>query len=379
MDYKLTEEQAMLKSMASDFLKNKFTKPVLKDIIAAEPGQPPEPELYKEMAGLGWMGLIIPETFGGSGNSFLDLAVLLEEMGRACIPSAFFASVLLGAYPILEAGSDAQKKQYLPLISSGTIRFTAAILENDGLFAADSIKTTAKPVSDGFIMEGVKMFVPSAKTADFILCAARSGKNSAAEKEIDLFIVDAKSPGLEINALNTLDGGKQCEVIFNKVKVPAGNILGKSGAGWELVSNTFRRAAVASCCDILGSLQQILDMTVQYVKDRKQFDQPIGKFQIIQHYCAEMATDIEGLRYSAYRAAWALSEGQAAEMETAVARTWAAQTGEKVLAFAHQIHGAIGVTIDHDLQYYTKHFKTAAQLWGDEDSYREKVAEGMGL
>jgi alkylation response protein AidB-like acyl-CoA dehydrogenase len=300
-------------------------------------------------------------------------------MGHACVPAPFFSTVMLGAYPLLDSGTEDQKREYLPRIASGAARFTMSVIETDGRYEAQSIRTKATPAGSDFIIEGTKLFVPSAAAADRILCVARTADKAGPEDGITVFIVDAKSPGIKTTLLKTIDNEKIYEVSFNKVRVSADDILGRKDGGWELVRRTVKRAAVAVCCDILGVLQQVLDMTVQYAKDRKQFDQPIGKFQIVQHYCADMAADIDGLKYVTYRAAWISNESQPSDLDTGTAKVWAVQAGERVLALAHQIHGAIGVTIDHDLQYYTKRFKAASAMYGDEDFYREKVAVEMGL
>jgi len=377
MDLKLKEEQEMLKTMARDFLTNKFPKTVIKEIQADEKGY--SMPLWKEMADLGWQGLIIPEKYGGNGMTFQDLSILLEEMGRACMPGPFFATVILGAYPIMENGTEDQKEKYLPGIASGKFIFTMAINELDGQYDAASIECEANPDGNDFILNGTKLFVPYAHVADYIICVARTGKSADPESNISIFIVDAGSSGINTTVLKTIDNEKLCEVVFNNVRVPRENLLGEINRGWKYVEKVIERAALAKCCEILGAMQSALEMTVQYAKDRKQFDQPIGKFQIIQHYCANMFTDVEGLKYVTYQAVWLQSEGLPSMRETSIAKAWANEASDRVMALAHQIHGAIGVTIDHDLQYYTKRIKAATLSFGDSHYHREIVASQMGL
>ena len=377
MNLKLSEEQEMLRTMAKDFLTNKYPKTVVKEIQAGEKGY--SPDLWKEMAELGWQGLVIPDKYGGNGMTFQDLSILLEEMGRACLPAPFFATVLLGAYPIIEAGTEEQKQEYLSKIAGGKAILTLALNEADGQYDAASITVKAVADKDDYIISGTKMFVPSANVADYILCVTRTVSKANPEDGITIFIVDAKSPGIKMNVLKTIDNEKLCEVVFDKVRVPKQNILGKLDEGWGEVKKIIERAAVAKCSDMVGSLQQALDMTVQYAKDRKQFDQPIGKFQIIQHYCTYIATDVEGLRYVTNQAVWLKSEGLPCAREVSIAKAWAGEASDRVMALAHQVHGAIGVTIDHDLQYYTKRIKAAVPTFGDGDYHREIVAQDMGL
>lgn len=377
MDFNFTEEQEMLKTMARDFLTDKCPKTLVREMEEDEKGYPPE--LWREMAELGWMGLVIPEEYGGSGMTFLDLAVLLEEIAKACLPGPFFSTVVLGGLPILNAGSDEQKQEYLPKIASGEAIFTLALTEASAVYDASSIAVKATADGDSYIINGTKLFVPDAHIADYILCVARTGKQADAEKGITVFIVDAKSPGISHTVLKTMAADKLCEVVFDKVKVPAANILGKPDQGWEVVQKIIEQAAVAKCCTIVGAMQQALDMTVDYTKERVQYDHPIGSFQIIQHYCANMATDVDGSRFSTYQAAWKINEGLPCTKEVAIAKAYTGEAFERVIRLAHQIHGAIGCTIDHDLQFYTKRGKAAALSFGNGDFYREIVAQEMGL
>ncbi len=377
MDLALSEEQEMVKKMARDFLTDKFPKTVVKEIEESELGY--SPELWREMAELGWMGLALPEKYGGGDMSFLDLAVLLEEMGRACLPGPYFSTVVLGGLTILDAGSEEQKQEYLPKIASGEAIFTLALTESSARYDAAAIKAEAAADKDAYILNGTKLFVPDAHIADYMLVIARTDEKSKGEEGITIFMVDAKSPGISHTVLKTIANDKLCEVVFNQVKVPKENVLGQLNQGWSVVQKIIQRAAVAKCCEMVGCIQQALDMTVDYAKERKQYDRPIGSFQVIQHYCADMATDVDGTRLSTYQTAWMLSEGLPCTKEVAIAKAWAGEACQRVMALAHQIHGAIGVTIDHDLQYYTRRAKAAEVSFGDANFYREIVAQEMGL
>jgi len=377
MNLALSEEQEMLKNMARDFLTDKLPKTVVKEIEQSERGY--SPELWKEMAGLGWMGVPFPEKYGGGDMSFLDLAVLLEEMGRACLPGPYFSTVVLGGLTILDIGSEEQKQEYLPKIASGEAIFTLALTEPSARYDAAAIQTKATADKDAYVLDGTKLFVPDAHIADYMLVVARSDEKSKGERGITIFIVDGKSPGISCTVLKTIANDKLCEVVFDRVKVPKENILGELNQGWNAVQGIIQRAAAAKCCEMVGCIQQALDMTVSYAKERKQYDRPIGSFQVIQHYCADMATDVDGTRLSTYQAAWMLSEGLPCTKEIAIAKAWAGEACQRVMALAHQIHGAIGVTIDHDLQYYTRRAKAAEVSFGDANFYREIVAQEMGL
>lgn len=377
MDFSFSEEQEMLKKSARDFLDEKCKKTVVKAMEKDEKGYPPE--LWKEMADLGWLGLCFPENFNGSGMSFLDLSVLLEENGRACLPGPFFSSVVLGGLTILDAGNDSQKQAYLSGIARGEILATMAVTESDARYYAGLIKTKAEKSGADYVINGTKTFVPDAHVADIIICAARTRQDGDAESGLSVFVVNTKSSGITIHPLKTISGDKQFEVVFKNVRVSADRLLGTADEGWTIVKRAIERAAVARCCEMVGNMQKVLEMTVTYASDRKQFGKPIGSFQAVQHHLANMASDVDGARFSTYQAAWHISEGMPAATEVAVAKAWMNEAFGRVITLAHQVHGAIGCTLDHDLQYYTKRGKQGELSYGDAEYYREIVAQGMGL
>jgi len=378
MNLTLSEEQEMLKKSARDFLTEKCPKKLIKEMEESETGY--SAELWQEMAELGWMGLAFPEKYGGGGMTFLDLSVLLEEMGRACLPGPFFSTVVLGGLPILDVGSEEQKQEYLPKLARGEKIFTLALTE-PGYQNYDVASIAVKATCDNsdYVINGSKMFVPDAHIADYLLCIARIKEQAEHEEGSTIFLVDAKNPGIDYTVLKTIAGDKLCEVVFDQVRVPRDNILGQVNQGWREVQKTIQRAAVAKCCEMIGNIQQVLEMTLDYAKERKQFGRPIGSFQIIQHYCADMATDVDGARFSTYQAAWMLSEGLPCTKEVAIAKAWVGEASQRVITSAHQIHGAIGVTMEHDLHFYTRRAKASELTFGDANFYREIVAQEMGL
>ncbi len=375
MDFNYTEEQDMLRTMARDFLTDKCPKTLVKELEESEKGY--SPELWKEMVELGWMGLIIPEACGGTEMNFLDLAVVLEEIGKACLPGPYFSTVVLGSIPIMKYGNEEQKQEYLTKIAAGEAIFSFAIAEEGGTYNADAINLSAKESGGSYTLNGTKLFVPDANVADYLLCAARTGEGS--ENGLTVFIVDMKSAGITVNPLTTMAKDKLCEVIFENVSVPAENILGKAGQGCEIVKYAVEYAAVGKCCTMVGAMQQSLDLTVDYAKERSQYGKHIGSFQVIQHYCANMSIDVDGTRFATYEAAWKLTNGMPATKDAAIAKTFANEAFERVSTLAHQIHGAIGCTIDHELHYSTRTGKAAALSFGSGDYYREIVACEIGL
>jgi alkylation response protein AidB-like acyl-CoA dehydrogenase len=377
VDPRLSEEEEILRKSARDFLTDKCPKTLVREMEKDEKGY--SPQLWKEIADLGWLGLIFPEKYGGGGMSFLDLAILLEEMGRALFPGPFFSTVLLGGLPILDIGTDEQKEKYLPEIISGKAIFTMALTEPVGGYTAASIKVKATAANNDYVINGTKLFVPDASVADYILCVARTDDKAKAEDGISIFIIDAKSPGIKITVLDTIAKDKQCEVIFDNVKVPKENILGELNQGWSEIQKTIERAAVAKCCEMVGGMQAVLDMTIPYVKERIQFDVPVGVFQAVQHHCVYMLVGVEGSRAAAYDAAWRISTGRPYSSEAAITKAWVSDAYQSVVALGTQAHGGVSIIEDHDLPLYFRRAKAAELAFGDARFHRKTVARNLGF
>jgi len=377
MDLAFTEEQEMLRKSARDFLANKCPKTLVREMEQDERGY--SPELWKEMAELGWLGLPFPEKYGGGGFNFLDLVVLVEEMGRACLPGPFLSTVVLGGLSVLEWGTEEQKRQILPKICKGEAILTLALTEPCARYNAASIETSATLEGDDYIISGTKLFVPDAHIADWVICVTRTAETSDPEEGITLFIIDAKSPGISTVLLSTIAGDKQCELTLEKVRVPQKNMLGERGGGWGMLQRIIEWAALAKCAEMVGGDQQVMEMTTDYAKERIQFGRPIGSFQIIQHYLADMSIDVDSARVTLYKAAWKLSEGLPCTNEISVAKGWISEAYRRVVTQAHQIHGAIGFTREHDLELYFRRAKAGELFFGDADYHREVVAQQLGL
>lgn len=377
MDFDLTVEQKLLQESARDFLSRECPRERVREF--EETGEAYPPELWRKMAGLGWMGLIIPEEYGGSGGSFLDLTVLFEVMGFNICPGPFFSTVVLGALPVLAAGSEAQKKAILPAIARGEHLMTMALAEPDSDGDASSIMAGATPAGDGFRLNGIKLFVPYGEHADSILWVGRTGHGENAGDGITVFVVKNGAPGITKTGLKTLVRDRQCELLFKDVRVPKDSVLGKSDLGWPVVENTLEKASVVLCAEMIGGAQAVLEMSLRYARERVQFNHPIGSFQAIQHYLADMWMDIHGSRYLLYKAAWKISEGMEAGMEAAMAKARIGEAFRRVTLQGHQIFGGIGFTKEHDMHLYHKRSMTGDLQLGHGDVHRERVAVRLGL
>jgi alkylation response protein AidB-like acyl-CoA dehydrogenase len=371
MNLQWNEEQEMIRKMARDFGESEVSKALVRQMESDERGFPES--LWKKMADLGWMGLPFPEEYGGSGAGFVDLLVLLEEMGRACIPGPFFSTVLLAGMSIWEGGREEQKKEFLPRIARGDQIATLALTEPDPGFEPSDVKAQAVLEKNHYRLNGTKLFVPDAHIADQIICVARTAEG------ITLLLADSRSEGIGITPLKTISGEKECEVVFRDVKIPERNVLGSAGKGWDAVDQVLLRARIAKSAAIVGMAGKMLDMTVEHAKQRVQFGRPIGSLQIIQTYCAQMMTEVETSRLMAYKAGWMVDRRIPCVKEASIAKGWASSASRRVAAFAQQIHGAIGFTGEYDLGLYYKRLKAAELALGEEEWHKERVARAMTL
>ena len=370
MDMGLSEIQQMLKNSAREFLAQESPLTLVREMEDDDRGF--TEELWRQAASLGWTGIPFPEQYGGTGGSFLDLAVLIEEMGRALLPGPYFATVVLGGLTVLDAGSEQQKDYILPGVCAGATRLTLALTEPSATTAAWGVTTTADAAGDGYVINGVKLFVPDAHAADIIIVAARTAAaGDDPEDGITLFFVPADADGVAIEQISTIGGERLCEVRLDGVAMPSESVLGEIGKGWPIIERALARATAAHCVQMVGGADAVLEMTVDYVKQRTQFGRPVGSFQAVQHHCANMATDVEGARQIAYQAAWAISEGMPARREVAMAKAWCSSAYQRVCSLGHQCHGAIGFTMEHNLQLYTRRAKVQELSYGNAYDHKE--------
>ncbi len=371
MDFGLSEQQEMLKKTARDFFIKELPRTLVKELAQDPKGYPPE--LWKKMADLGWTGLVLPEEYGGSGATFLDLTILLEEMGRACLPGPFLSTVVLGALTIMDVGSEEQKKSILPKVAEGELVLTLAMAEPHAIYRGDFFEVEAKHVGHHYTITGTKLFVPDAHVADYIIVAAKT------KGGITLFLVDAKSQGVHCKLLPAMAGERQCEVRFDGVKLTKADMLGAVNRGQDYLERIMHRAAVAKCAEMLGGAEQVMEMSVQYAKDRVAFGRPIGSYQAIQHHCANMLNDLDGCRCMTRRAAWMVSEGLPCAMEVSLAKAWVGQACHRMTCLGHEIHGAIAFQHDHDMHLYFKQAVVGEAAFGSSGHHGEVVAKELGL
>jgi alkylation response protein AidB-like acyl-CoA dehydrogenase len=378
MDFGFSEEQEMLRKSARDFLAKESPMTYVRQMMDDDRGF--RDDQWKKMAELGWLGLILPEEHGGAGLDFVDMIVVLEEMGRVVLPGPFFSTAILGGVALVDGGSAAQKQEFLPRLASGDLRVTLAQLEPSGRWDADGIQLEAKAAGGGYRLSGTKLFVPDAHTSDLLIVAGRAPGSKGTEG-LSLFLVDAKAPGVTMTLLKTMDQTRKlCEVVLKDVAVPAERVLGKPGEGWKRLDRIVDRGKVGLCAEMCGGAQKVLDMSVEYAKVREQFGRPIGSFQAIQHKCANMLVEVESSKSAAYYAAWAVANDVAeAPLAAAMAKAYCSDAYRHTAGEGIQIHGGIGFTWEHDMHIYFKRAKSSEVTFGDATWNREIVAQLIGL
>ena len=370
MNFAFSEEQEQLRQFVRSFLEDKSPESAVREQMETEKGY--DEAVWSQMAEqLGLQSMIIPEEFGGQGYGFVELGVVLEEMGRALLCAPFFSGVM-AATALLNSGDDDAKKAHLPGIASGETIATVAFTEENGRWDDSGITMEASASDGAHTISGTKSFVIDGHIANLILVAARSGSG------VSLFAVDGDASGISREALATMDQTrKQARLTFDNT--PA-TLVGAEGSGWETLSTMLDLAAVALAAEQVGGAQFVLDMAVQYAKDRIQFGRPIGSFQAIKHKCADMLLEVESAKSAAYYAMWCASEmNDELPSVASLAKAYCSDAYFHAAAENIQIHGGIGFTWEHPAHLYFKRAKSSELMFGDPSYHRELLAQRIGL
>jgi alkylation response protein AidB-like acyl-CoA dehydrogenase len=371
VNFAFSEEQEELRNIVRQFLEAKSPESAVREQMETERGF--DDGVWKQMAEqLGLQSLIIPEDFGGQGFGYVELIVVLEEMGRYLLCSPYFSTVVLASNALLQSGDDAAKKEYLPGIAAGETIATLAFTEPNGRWDESGIEATATNDGGTWKISGTKSFVLDGHTADLILVAARTGKG------VSLFAVNGDAAGLTRTALSTMDQTrKQAKLELDGVEA---RLVGEEGAGWGTLSTVLDLAAVGLAAEQVGGAQRCLDMSVEYAKVRVQFGRPIGSFQAIKHKCADMLLEVESAKSAAYYAGWCASEmNDELPSVASLAKAYCSDAYFHAAAENIQIHGGIGFTWEHPAHLYFKRAKSSELLFGDPTYHRELLAQRIGI
>lgn len=374
MDFGLNETQELIRSSAAEYLSDRSPSDFVRAMATDERGY--TDDFWREIGELGWLGLIVPEEYGGSGMDMSDMAVLLGEWGTALAPGPLVESAIVSASAISEFGSDTQKADWLPSIATGEMVAVPSLVGMDGSTDPNAMGVRASETSNGWVISGTSRFVPYGNSADLVLIPAET------DAGMTVFAVPVKSAEGTVNVIRVkmASGAPACDIEMNEVVVPKSATLGEAGGGADVVNHMMLYGAAARATQMVGAGSAVTDRTIEYVKERRQFGRPIGAFQVIQHYMADMATKVKSAKHLADRAAWSLSadvDGAMASRIVSQAK-WSANTlMHDIVWKAHQSHGAIGFTWEHDLHLYTRRVLSWRADFGDSDSHIENLGRTL--
>jgi alkylation response protein AidB-like acyl-CoA dehydrogenase len=371
VDWIYSEEQEALRATVRRFLDDRSPAAEVRRVMASELGY--DPVVWRQMAEqLGLQGLAIPEEYGGAGFSWVEVGIVLGEMGRTLLPSPYFATVALAANVLLACGDETAKKDLLPGIASGEVIATVALTESSGSWDPAAVRMTARRDGDRYLLDGVKTFVLDGQIADLILVVARTGAG------LSLFAVDSDVLGLSRMPLTTLDGTRrQSRLTF--AGLPA-RLVGVDGGAGTGLDRALDRAAAVLAAEQIGGAEWCLNTSVDYAKQRVQFGRPIGSFQAVKHKLADMFTDIELAKSAAQYAVWqSAADSDELAVAAGIAKAYASDAFWQAAVESIQTHGGIGFTWEHDLHLYFKRAKTSQILLGHPNYHRERIAQRIGL
>lgn len=374
MDIKLNEDQLEIARQARRFCENESPMDYVRAMFEDQKGY--TDEVWTKIVEMGWTAMNIPEAYDGIEMELMDLAVVMEEMGRAVFPGPFFSSAALAAEILAETGSEEQRAKYLTGMAFGSTRGTLALSENESGCDLNYIGLPAAADGDGFKLNGAKITVPDAHTADFLICAARTSGSPDSAQGVTLFLVDLPSEAVKITELTAMDGTrKQCAVEFNDLRLGSEAVVGAVNQGRAPLDKALQRAQVALSAECVGGAQRCMEIATDYSKERVQFDQPIAAFQAIKHMCAQMFVEVESARSLVYWAAWAqdhADENEAA-LAASTAKVYCTDAFRNAASNTVQVLGGTGFTWEHDIHLYLKRAKCSELTLGDQAWHRERV------
>ncbi len=375
MSFTFTEDQKLLSESADRFVLDDYNFEARRKIIGQDGGF--DRNNWKKFAELGWLALPIAEEFGGLGGSTVDTAVLLESLGRGLVVEPYQSCIVLSAGLLQVAGNEEQKRQHLPSIAEGKTLLSFAHIEPTSRFNLCHIRTTATKQGDCFVVDGEKAIVHNAETADYFILSTRTEGDINDENGITLFLVPSNSSGIEMRSYPTIDGLRASEISFNSVKVDKQNVLGELNKAAESIQQVVDRACVLLCAEAAGAMDTAVKLTVDYIKNREQFGQAIGSFQVLQHRAVEMLGAKDFSRALTYRAAGAIDQSNASERMRAVsaAKVEMGRSGKLIGQEGIQLHGGMGMTDDMPIGHFFKRLTMIDAIFGNVDFHRKRFAQ----
>jgi 3-oxocholest-4-en-26-oyl-CoA dehydrogenase beta subunit len=378
IDLAFDADRLLVQQTAGDLFRRRYPPETVRALEEGEPGF--SPDGWREMAGLGWLGITFPEEHGGTGGGFLDLFPVYEEMGRHLVPSPHLDTVAVAGDLLLTAGTDAQRTAFLPAIASGETIVSVAVPEHDGSFDPAGISCTATRRGTDLVVRGTKLLVAYAPSADWFLCAVRTnGSTGDGADGLSVLLVDARTDGITCDLLPNIAGLPLYAVAFDDVAVPADHVVGAVDRGWAALSASATKAAVLQTATIVGAARAVLDMTNQYAKDREQFGGPIGRYQAVQYLVSDILIDLHRTDLLARQAAFRIDAAKPWRREAAMAVAFGKQAAAHVHRQAHEVHAGVAFIVEHDLTLYSRRSKYWENNLGDARHYQEMLATAMLL
>ena len=374
MDFSLTEEQQLLKDSVDRFVRENYEFETRRKTAATSEGF--TDDNWKQMAELGWLAVALPEEFGGIGGGATETMVIMEGFGRGLVLEPFFATVVLGANLIQQAGNDVQKEDLLPKLAEGNLKLCFAYAERQARFDLNDIETKAEKSGGGYTINGAKGVVFGAAAADKIIVAARTSGDTRDTNGITLFIVDSDATGVSRRDYVTNDALRASEIAFENVFVDASAVLGVADNGYSVIERVAEFAIAALCAEAVGCMDVLKEETNEYIKTREQFGQPIGKFQVLQHRMVDILINCEEARSMAYVATAMMDSDDAEERARSVAAA-KAQIGKSARFVGQnsiQMHGGMGMTDEMKVGHYFKRLTMIDLTFGDQDYHTKRFA-----
>jgi len=373
LDLSLTESEEMLKKTALDFMRRDAPKEVVQALQETDTGC--TEEIWQKMAELGWLGVIVPERYGGAENPLTSAGVLLEALGTGPLPGPYFSSGILGSLIVLETGSEEQKEGVLPAIASGEQVLTLALTEPEYGWGPEAVQTAATARNDGYVLDGIKLFTIDAEAATHFVVVARTGKGADPSEGISLFLVERKSDGVSVRRLPGFLSGRTFEVRLDSVRVPREAVLGEVNGGWPGLKRAIDRAIPVLCAYKVGGCQAVFDQTLEYSRTRVQFGQPIGRFQRVQDMIIEMVNHVDAARLTTYEALWKLDTERPATESVHLAKAVTSEAYWEVCTLAHRVFSGVSYSKEHPASFHTRASRALYSYLGDPAYHRWQIAQ----
>ena len=372
LDLRLTESEEMLKKTALDFVRRDAPKEVIQDLQESDTGY--TDELWRKVVEMGWPGLIIPEKYGGFGNSLTSAGVLFEALGTGPLPGPYFSSGILSGLIILEAGTEEQKQRILPAIAKGEQILTLALTEPGYSWGPGAVQTTVESKNGDFVLDGLKLFTMDAQAATHFIVVARTGKGADPAKGISLFLVDRESDGLSVRRLPGFLAGRTFEVKLDSVQVPRAAMLGDKDEGWQALEKGIAKSIPVLCAYKVGGCQAVVEMALEYSRLRIQFGTAIGRFQRVQDMIIEMVDHSDAARWTTYESLWKLDTQRPAAESIHLAKAVSSEAYWQVCSLGHRVFSGISYSKEHPASFHTRASRSLYSYLGEPSYHRQQLA-----